>query len=412
MVHDRRLVYDPYDAAIVHNPFPVYDRMREDAPVYQNEELGFYALSRYADVVDAHLDCETFSSAKGVTIDGGESATPLLIVKDPPEHTLHRRIVAPLFTPRRISALEPFIRQTAVALLDPLAGRDTFELVHEFAIRLPMHVISELLDIPVELRDEVVHLAELVASGLGRDLGPDEAVAAKGLAVLFYELASQRRRSPGGDIVSLLMTTPIDDGHGGTRLPGDAELGTRFLELAFAGHETVAKLISNAVIALKWHPDERSRLVADPALLPKAVEEALRWDPPSHYQGRTTTRDVTLHGVTIPADCRVLLMTGAALHDPREFPDPERYDLDRPLERHVGFGLGRHMCLGASLARLETRIALEEFLKRYADWELVEGGAVRALQGNLRGLKQLELSVTARTGHATGAPQPEKRKAL
>jgi cytochrome P450 len=149
-------------------------------------------------------------------------------------------------------------------------------------------------------------------------------------------------------------------------------------------------------------------LAADAALLPKAVEETLRWDPPSHYQGRTTTREVTLHGVTIPADRRVLLMTGAALHDPREFLDPERFDLDRPLERHVGFGRGRHMCLGSSLARLETRIALEEFLKRYADWELVEGGAVRALQGNLRGLKQLQLSVTARSGRATGAPRPEE----
>jgi cytochrome P450 len=399
------IVYDPYDAAIVHNPFPVYARLRDEAPVYRNEQLGFYALSRYADVVEAHLDYETFSSAKGVTIEGDEAATPLLIVKDPPEHTLHRRIVAPLFTPRRISALEPFIRQTAADLLDPLAGRDAFEFVHEFAIQLPMHVISELLDIPVDLRDEIVQLAELVASGLGRDASPEEAVAAKGLTVLLVELASQRRRQPGSDLVSLLMTTPVDDGAGGTRLPGDAELGTRFLELAFAGHETVAKLISNAIVALKWHPDERARVVADPALLPKAVEEALRWDPPSHYQGRTTTREVTLHGVTIPADRRVLLMTGAALHDPREFPDPERYDLDRPLERHVGFGLGRHMCLGSSLARMETRIALEEFLKRYADWELVEGGAVRALQGNLRGLTQLQLSVTPRAGRPQTLPR-------
>jgi cytochrome P450 len=392
------LVYDPYDPVIVHNPFPLYERLREEAPVYRNEGLGFWALSRYDDVVEGHLDHETYSSAQGVTIEGEEAATPLLIVKDPPEHTLHRRIVAPLFTPRRIAGLEPFIRGTAVRLLDELIGRDQFEFVHDFAIQLPMHVISELLDIPRELRGEIVHLGELVASGLGRDASPEEAEAAKGLAVLLTGLARDRRANPGGDIVSMLMTSPVDDGAGGTRLPGDDELGTRFMELAFAGHETVAKLISNAVIALAWYPGERARVEADRSLLPKAVEEALRWDPPSHYQGRTTTREVTLHDVTIPRGQRVLLMTGAALHDPRQFPDPERYQPDRVLERHVGFGLGRHLCLGSSLARMETRIALDELLKRYQDWDLVEGGAVRAMQGNLRGLKELQLAVVPRHG--------------
>jgi cytochrome P450 len=388
------LEYDPYDAETVHNPFPVYRRLRDEAPVYFNEEHGFWALSRYDDVVEAHLDHETFTSTHGVTIEGLERFMPLLIVKDPPDHTAHRRVVSTLFTPRRIGQLESFVRQTAVDLLDRLQGRDTFDVVQEFAIRLPLDVISELIGVPVELRAEVHRLSDIAAARNGREpLTKEEIQASMGLQELLTELARERRRNPGDDVITTLMQTPVEDEDGGRRYLDDDEIGVRFLELAFAGHETVAKLIPNAVVALAWHPEQRARLDADPSQLPKAVEEMLRWDPPSHYQGRWTTRDVTLHGVTIPAGQRVILLTGAALHDPRQFADPETFDMDRLLERHVAFGLGRHVCLGASLARLETRIAFEELLQRYPEWDLVEGGAQRRMNGNVRGLRNLRIAV-------------------
>jgi cytochrome P450 len=388
------VVYDPYDPEIVHNPFPVYAELRDDAPVYHNEALGFWALSRYADVVDAHLDPETFSSAKGVTIEGQEAMMPLLIVKDPPEHAWHRRIVGSLFTPRRIAGLEPFIRESARGLLDSLGDRETFDLVGEYSIRLPLDVISELIGVPTDLRGEVHRLSDILAKRVGREpISRAEVKASYGLLELLTGLVRERRRNPGNDVITTIMQTEVVDDEGIARSLSDEELGVRFLEMAFAGHETVAKLIPNGVVALAWHPEQRRRLVEDPALISKGVEEMLRWDPPSHYQGRWTTKPVTLHGTTIPEEQRVILLTGAALHDDREFPDPEAFNIDRQVERHVAFGLGKHLCLGASLARLETRIAVEELLARYPDYELVEGGAVRGMTGNVRGLRSLQLSV-------------------
>jgi cytochrome P450 len=389
------LQYDPYDGETVHNPFPIYRRLRDERPVYYNEEHRFWALSRFDDVVEAHLDHETFTSTHGVTIEGLERFMPLLIVKDPPDHTAHRRVVSTLFTPRRIAQLETFVRQTTVDLLDRLEGKDTFDVVQEFSIRLPLDVISELIGVPVELREEVHRLSDIVAARNGREPVTDEEVkASMGLLDLLTDLATERRKNPGDDVITTLMQTPVEDESGDKRYLDDKEIGVRFLELAFAGHETVAKLIPNAVVALAWHPEQRARLAADPSLLPKAVEEMLRWDPPSHYQGRWTTRDVELHDVTIPAGERVILLTGAALHDPRQFPDPEVFDFDRLLERHVAFGLGRHVCLGSSLARIETRIAFEELLKRYPEWDLVEGGAQRRMNGNVRGLSNLSIAVS------------------
>jgi cytochrome P450 len=191
----------------------------------------------------------------------------------------------------------------------------------------------------------------------------------------------------------MLMSTEVEDEDGELRPLGDDELAARFLELAFAGHETVAKLIPNGVIALSWYPGQRRELVANPALIPNAVEEMLRWDPPSHYQGRWTLREVELHGTVIPADVRVILITGAAVHDERKYPDPEYFDIHRDVDRHVSFGLGRHLCLGASLARLETRVAFEELLRRFPDFTFDETGVRRHYSSNVRGLASLPLLV-------------------
>jgi cytochrome P450 len=389
--------YSPFDKDIVHNPFPVYRALRDEAPAYHNEQVGFWALSRYDDVVAAHLDTDVFSSTHGVTIEGIDEGMPFLIVKDPPEHTWHRKIAARMFTPRRISALEPFIRRTAARLLDKVADADEFDLIEHFSFRLPLDVIGELIGIPGPERERIHHLSDrLVARDEGVTVSEDAALASMELAQIFADLVSDRRQNTGDDVISMLINTEVVDDDGNARSLDDNELANRFLELAFAGHETVAKLIPNGVIALSWYPDQRRELVADPGLLPNAVEEMLRWDPPSHYQGRWTTRDVELHGTVIPEGQRVILITASAVHDERKYPDPELFDIHRDIDRHVSFGLGRHLCLGASLARLETRVAFEELLKRFPDFTFDETGVQRAYSSNVRGLAKLPIRIERR----------------
>ncbi|MFV2178548.1 cytochrome P450 [Actinomadura sp. LOL_016] len=391
--------YNPFSKETVHNPFPAYRRLRDEAPVYHNEEVGFWALSRYEDVIAAHLDTDVFSSAHGVTIEGADRGAPFLITKDPPEHTMHRKIVARMFTPRRIARLEPFIRATAAGLLDRVRGADRFDLVQDFSFRLPLDVISELIGIPVSERERIHELSDRVAVRTEDMSTPDDVYQASAeLWGLLAELVKDRRRNPGDDVITLLMNTEVEDEEGGRRSLSDGELASRFLELAFAGHETVAKLIPNGAIALSWYPDQRRELVADPSLIPNAVEEMLRWDPPSHYQGRWTLRDVELHGVVIPEGRRVILITGSAVHDERKYSEPELFDVHRDIDRHVSFGFGRHLCLGASLARLETRIAFEELLKRFPDFGFDETGVERHYSSNVRGLSSLPLLVERSAG--------------
>jgi cytochrome P450 len=389
--------YSPFDRDIAHNPYPTYRALRDEAPVYHNEQIGFWALSRYADVVAAHLDTDVYSSANGVTIEGVDQGMPFLIVKDPPEHTWHRKIAGRMFTPRRIAELEPFIRATAGGLLDKVADADEFDLVEHFSFRLPLDVISELIGIPDTVREHIHNLSDrLVARDESGAVTEDAALASMELAQVFVDLVSDRRRNPGNDVITTLMNTEVADDDGNTRSMDDNELANRFLELAFAGHETVAKLIPNGVIALSWYPDQRRELVADPSLIPNAVEEMLRWDPPSHYQGRWTTRDVEVRGTVIPEGQRVILITASAVHDERKYPDAELFDIHRDIDRHVSFGFGRHLCLGAALARLETRIAFEELLKRIPDFTFDETGVERAFSSNIRGLSKLPLRVERR----------------
>jgi len=383
--------WDPYDKSIVANPYPAYRELRDEAPVYRNEQLDVWALTRYEDVLAAHLDPVTYSSAMGVTIEGTDAGAPYLISKDPPFHSWHRKIVSRVFTPRRIGDLEPFIRARAGALLDAGLVDGRIDVVEDFSIRLPLDVISELVGIPEEHR-EVIHLeSDLVADAMGRMDLEAVGVHIEAMRAVLRAQVVERRRNPGDDVISLLIQSPVVEDDGTETFLDDDELSFRFIELAFAGHETVAKLIANAVVALAWYPDQRRQLVADPSLLPGAVEEMLRWDPPSHYQGRWTTRPVELHGVTIPQDSRVVLITAAATHDERVFADPELFDIHRRVDRHVSFGFGIHLCLGAALARLEMRIAFEELLGRLPDFELAEEGIERAYSSNVRGLSHLPI---------------------
>jgi cytochrome P450 len=388
--------YNPFARDTQTNPFPVYRWLRDEAPVYHNAEVGFYALSRFDDVLQAHLDPVTFVSSHGVTIEGYDQGQDLLITSDEPRHNWHRKLVSRLFTPRAIADLEPKVRAIAAEVLDGARDRGEIDIVAEFSTHLPMMVIAEMLGLPPETRadlrrtsDRILDRAEADELGNTTD---DSQLAMIEMMTLLTEIVDDTSKHLGDDIASMLLGARVTDDDGNEVALTHAQVASRLLEMTIAGHETTAKLIANGVVALTWYPDQRAELVADPSLIPNAVEEMLRWDPPSHYQGRWVERDVTLHGVTIPADSRVILVTGAANHDERAFPDAEYFDIHREIERHVGFGFGIHLCIGAALARLETRIAFEELLARYPNYE-VRQPMVRAYSSNVRGLSNLPLAL-------------------
>jgi cytochrome P450 len=388
--------YNPFARETQTNPYPVYRWLRDEAPVYHNPEIGFYAISRFTDVLQAHLDPGTFLSNHGPSIESFGSEVDVLIAQDPPVHTWQRKIISRLFTPRAIAQLESHVRAIAGGVLDDARERGTIDVVSEFSAYLPMMVIAEMLGLPMEARaklretsDRMLDRSEVEGVATMNSDAPDAVMQA---ATLIGEIVEEKYAQPSDDIASLLLTAKVQDENGEEVMLRKEQVVYRLLELVAAGHETTAKLIANGVVALAWYPDQRRELVADPALIPQAVEEMLRWDPPSHYQGRWVEKDVTLHGVTIPAETRVILLTGAANHDERIFPDAELFDIHRPIDRHVAFGFGIHLCVGAALARLETRIAFEELLRRYPEYELQQP-MKRAYSSNVRGLSSLPLAL-------------------
>jgi cytochrome P450 len=381
--------FDPYSIEFHTDPYPVYKQLRDEAPVYFHEGLNFYAISRYADVVEAHRDNVTYSSAGGVTIEGSEGGGAALITKDIPEHRWHKALVTKVFTRERMGSMEPFVRDLCVKLLEKAADKGEFDFVNDFAVQLPLSVISELIGIPEEFRHNIHYFANMMlARG---EVDPTEVYKAKVASDETYaELIRYRRAHPRDDVVTLLMTTELEDDSGVVRLLTDEELANRFLELAVAGHETVSKAIPNGAVALQRFPSERKKLLADRGLIPNAVEEILRFDPPSQLQGRTTTRDVELHGVTIPEGMKTMLLTGAATHDERRFENPDVFDVTRDNDMvSVYFGYGIHRCLGIHLARLEIRVALEELLARFPDFEVFPERAGRVVLSNVRGMTGL-----------------------
>ncbi|HEX4376521.1 MAG TPA: cytochrome P450 [Steroidobacteraceae bacterium] len=389
--------FNPYDKAFADDPYPIYRQLRDEAPVYHCEPLKFWALSRYADVLEAHKDFKTFSSAGGVTIEGYEVGTPLLIIKDPPEHIWHKALITRVFTPTRMAALEPFIRQRVVSLLEQCARKPEFDFVQEFAVQVPLEVISELIGIPREYRQEIHDLSTRM---LTRDsaTGMMEIAQIMGTLLATYGgLVQERRTNPRNDPISHLIESEVQDEQGVPRRLDDHEMAFRFSELAAAGHETVAKAIPNGAMAFQRFPGERQKLLDRPDLLPSAVEEILRFDPPSQLQGRLTTHDVTLHGMTIPAGSKTMLLTGAATRDERKFDQPDVFDISRvaPVDS-IFFGFGIHRCLGVHLARLELRIAFEELFKRYPNFEVASERATRSVLSNVRGVSTLPAALNSR----------------
>ncbi len=394
------LQFSPYDYAIHEDPYPTYARLRDEAPVFHNADEDFWALSRHADVIDGFRDTARLSSSYGVSLDAsayGPDAhrTSSFIAMDPPRHGQMRGLVSRAFTPRRVEQLEPDIRALARAHLErALDGGDDLDLIADLAGKLPMDVVSELMGVPRADRDELRRLADLVLHrepGL-RDVPVAGMEATLELVAYYADLVADRRRRPTADLTSALVAAELD----GDRLTDDDIIAFLFL-MVVAGNETTTKLLGHAWYWGWKHPDERSKPFTDPTRIVDWVEETLRYDTSSQFIVRTATEDIALHGEVIPAGGKVVLILGSANRDPRAFPDPDRYDLDRAQDTQLAsFGVGRHFCLGASLARLEARVTLEEVVARVADYDIDEAGAERVHSANVRGFARLPTTVTRR----------------
>jgi cytochrome P450 len=389
--------YSPYAYEVHEDPYPVYRELREQAPLYRNESLGFWALSRHADVLGALKDVALYSNAQGVTLDPAASGAAAeiamsFLAMDPPRHTRMRALVSRGFTPRRVAALEPRIREIAVALLEACAGRERFDFITEFAGRLPMDVISEMLGVPEADRRELRTWADtLVHRPEGSLDVPAEGVAAFGRIWSYFDaLIAERQRCPGDDLVSALLRSEVE----GERLR-KRDIQSFCNLMIVAGNETTTKLLGNALYWLWRNPDQRSLLKDEPGLVPRWVEETLRFDNSTQVIGRTVARDHERSGRKLAEGDRVLLLLGSANRDERVFEDADAYRLLRDTTPMLSFGQGMHFCLGASLARLEGRVALEEVWRRMPDYEIDPAGLVRVHSVNVRGFAALPVEPRA-----------------
>ena len=391
--------FDPMSDEYFNDPTEVYRRLRDEAPVYFNEHYGFYALSRFEDVAAAHRDWQGFSSSYGVDLatlskHANYSSLKMIIMMDPPEHARLRALVSRVFTPRAVTDLEPMIRQVVNEFLAPLDDRESFDAVADFSALFPVEIISRMLGVPEGERQQIREWLDLTLHRERGQVDPTpEGVAAMIESVTYYhELIAEKRERPVDDMLSRLTQVTVDRGDGVETGLDDGEIAGFAGLLGGAGAETVTKLVGNAVVLFDRHPDQWQRIVDDPSAIPAAVEEILRMLPPSQYQGRYCVEDRTFEGGTIPAGFPVLLVTGAATRDPRAFDRPDDFDIDRPPSVSLGFGHGVHSCLGAALARMEGRIALEELGRRWRRLEVDEAGLRRVHMSNVAGYSHVPVA--------------------
>jgi cytochrome P450 len=387
--------YDPYDFEIDADPYPVWKQLRDEAPLYFNKKYEFYALSRYEDVEKGLNEWQTYSSAQGSVLElikaKIEMPPGMFIFEDPPDHDLHRGLLSRVFTPRRLAAIEPQVRAYAARTLDPLVGQGGFDFIADLGTEIPMRTIGMLLGIPEE--DQQALRAQL-DEGLRLEDGVMPEVAQGGGASSNYaDYIEWRAQNPSDDLMTELLTAEFTDELGTVRtLTREEVLG--YIELlAGAGNETTTRLIGWAAKLLAEHPDQRRDLAQNFELIPNAIEECLRYEPPSPVQARLVTKDVEHHGAPLPGGSIVLLLNASANRDERQFSDPDRFDIHRKSQRHLSFGYGLHFCLGAHLARIEARVALEEVLRRFPVWEIDEANAVQARTSTVRGWEKLPVLV-------------------
>lgn len=392
--------FDPFSPEFFDDPTERYRVLRDEAPVYFSERYGFYALSRYEDVVAAHRDWKGFSSAHGVDLSTLTKdpkmvrALKMIIMMDPPEHDRFRALVSRVFTPRAVVALEPMVREVIGELLDELRDRGSFDAVADFSALFPVEIISRMLGVPAGERQQIRHWLDL---SLHREPGemdptPEGQTALLELVGYFYDLSAAKREHPDDDMLSGLTQATVDRGDGEATTLTDREIAGFAALLGGAGAETVTKLVANAIVLFDEHPDQWSKVLDDHGRIPAAVEEVLRFQPPSQYQGRFSSEERTFDGGTVAAGHPVLLLTGAATRDPRAFERADEFDIDRPQAVAIAFGHGVHSCLGAALARLESRVALEEIARRWRRVEVDRTGLRRVSMSNVAGYSNVPVT--------------------
>jgi cytochrome P450 len=384
--------YDTYDVAINADPYPVYRRLREEAPVYYNDTHDFFAVSHFADVEKGLLDAQTYISGKGGIIElikaDIEMPPGVIIFEDPPTHTIHRRLLSRAFTPRRVAELEPKIREFCANSLDPIMGTDRFDFIADLGARMPMQVISMLLGIP-ESDQEAVR--DHVDANLRTEAGEPMQVSENFVTgAMFADYVEWRAEHPSDDIMTELLNVEFVDETDTVRKLTRNELLTYLEVLAGAGNETTTRLIGWTAKVLADHPDQRAELVADPSLIPNAIEEILRYESPAPHVGRCVAKqDLVVHGTEVPAGSVMLFLLGSANRDDRRFPKGDSFDIHRNDGRHLTFGNGIHLCMGAALARMEGVIALEEVLTRFPEWDVDMDNARLSPTSTVRGWETL-----------------------
>ena len=390
---DSDVHFDPYDVELIADPYPMFARLRDQAPLYYNAEYDFFALSRFADVNKAVIDHGTYSSARGVILElikaNLDIPSGMLIFEDPPIHDVHRKLLSRMFTPRKIGALEPMIRDFCAQLLDPLVGSGRFDFVKDLGAIMPMKVISMLLGIP---ENDQEYIRDRANAQLRTEAGKPMKAVERGLSVgeQFEAYIDWRAKNPSDDIMTDLLNVEFVDETGTTRRLTRNEILVYLNVVAGAGNETTTRLIGWAGKVLAEHPDQRRELVENPALIPQAIEELLRYEPPAPHMSRYVTRNVTLYDQTVPEGSVMMMLLGAACRDERQFgPDASKFDIHREVRPHLTFSVGTHFCLGSALARLEGRVALEEILKRFPEWDLDLANAKLSPTSTVRGWETL-----------------------
>jgi cytochrome P450 len=393
MAHD--VYYDPYDRGLLADPYPAFARLRQDAPLYYNEEYDFYAVSRFADVEQTFVDKETFLNCRGTILEMVQADLDIppgtLILEDGRPHAIHRQLLSRVFTPKAMHAIEPEVRAFCARRLDELAARDSFDFVTDFAEYVPMRVFGMLLGIPEEDQERVrAHVDE----GMSTEPGERGEYEEGFLSGEFYEeFVDRRYADPGDDLITRLIATEFEDEHGVRRTLTRPEALSYLAIISGAGNHTTNRLIGWTAKILGDHPDARRELVADRSLIPNAIEEVLRYEPPSTQAARYVGREVELHGQTVPAGSAMLCLVGSANRDERVFDDPDRFDIHRAIGHHLTFAYGVHFCLGAALARLEGRVALEEVLDRFPEWELDHERCELGTSPGVRGYAHLPVAI-------------------
>ncbi|OCB27273.1 cytochrome P450 [Mycobacterium intracellulare] len=394
------LVFDPFSAEFFHDPYPMYRRLRDEAPVYYSEKYDFYALSRHADVARAFKDFETYSSARGVTLEeihSGEVAHgQSMIWMDPPDHRRMRGLVNKVFTPRAIQRQESTVADRLAHYLSKV-DPSGFDVVADVAALFPVEVITIMLGVPERDRQSVRLLQDIGLKRTPGEMGASQesTEAMTKIGMLYYELIQQRRAEPRDDMISALIAAGVDRGDGTRTGLDDIEIAGFCILLGGAGAETVVKLLGSAMVLFSRHREQWTQLREDRSKIPAAVEEILRYDGPVQYDCRYTMKDVRLHETTIPAGSAVMLLGASANRDERAFTDADVFDInrDRTEAQNLGFGYGIHSCLGAALARMESRLALERLLDFMPEYEVQYEGLRRTAMTSVNGYKNVPVRV-------------------